>query len=644
LEKTCGNFSEAARIFSECLSVDPGNRALRQELLTVLPETDNMENVIDRVNTDPELRDLAHGRRLYRLYLDKWNLDGAQPKWGLEVGADDLALEIAPEVAKASGNTRPPDRSERVDILQLGWERRRSQWGDLPVLRGVESVRVRVISLRPLIAMRVRLDGRTICREQIRSRISRFERKNEYMFSAWFDVSAFRYGLHELQLYFEESDSGYRTRDELVFVDRPRAHDERTRSSGSVVVLDESTAGLPLDDRINSMPSVIYPARRPPFDTPLRCVLVVRADQLGDYVVSLPAIARLRDLLPDARFFGLISPSAIEMARASQFFDEVFEVNMSYEPMEGRRYLSLHHQIELRRQLGKHSIDLAIDLSTGGDTRPLLRLSGAPITVGFKPHEFPWLSFGIDAVTRDRVNGRGRAPHGTLMTMLVDALGTMLRSEDDTADGTIERSLRPDNKGLLKRFGIDEDERFLLLHTGARLHMKQWPLTHYRELARLAIGATGLKVIILVDSPSEAREIESTDLPADRFRVIAGRLPFADLDALVSPCAAMVGNDSGPKHLAASRGAKVVSVHMGQVNWQEWGQVGDGLIVTHHVPCYGCGIVETHECGKDLACLIHIRPQEVLTAVQQVLASGVDRKPVHQEAVPLMARAEQPIA
>ena len=131
---------------------------------------------------------------------------------------------------------------------------------------------------------------------------------------------------------------------------------------------------------------------------------------------------------------------------------------------------------------------------------------------------------------------------------------------------------------------------------------------------------------MLVDDSSRLPEVEETGLRADRLCVIAGPLPFVELDALISHCAVMVGNDSGPKHLAAARGAKVVSVHMGQVNWQEWGQEGDGLIVTRHVPCYGCGIVETHECGKDLACLVHIRPEEVFAAVQQILAAGVDRE------------------
>jgi ADP-heptose:LPS heptosyltransferase len=618
LEKIRGNFRVAAQIFLECSSIDRGNRSLKEELLTLLPETEDIDKVIEKVNADPELRELAQQRRLFRLHFDGWKFHGA-PIRDAEVGIENQVPELAPELVRAPRTTVPGERGEGMDILQLGWERRQSQWGNLPVLRGIEAIRVRVISLAPLVAMRVRFDGRTVCVERARKQTRGFERTNEYMFNAWVDASALRFGLHELQLYFEEYSGGYRVREELVFVDQPLVRNERTHASGSVVALDDSTAGLPLDERINSLPSIIYSTRRPFFETPIRRVLVVRADQLGDFVISIPAINKLRDLFPEARFFGLVSRAALEVAQTLEFFDELFEINMIYEPIEGRRYLSLHDQIELRSRLGNHSFDLAIDLSTGSDTRPVLRLSGAPITVGFKPHEFPWLTFGIDTVTRDALNGRERVPHGTVMMMLVDALGTLL-SEPNTLNPP-----RPANARLLERFGVGEGERYLLLHSGARLHMKQWPLTHYRELARLAVGSTDLRVVMLVDDPSRLPEIDGAGLPGDRFRAVTGPLPFAELDALVSHCTVMVGNDSGPKHLAAFRGAKVVSVHMGQVNWQEWGQEGDGAIVTRHVPCYGCGIVESHECGKDLACLVHIRPEEVLAAVKQVLEASIDR-------------------
>ena len=102
---------------------------------------------------------------------------------------------------------------------------------------------------------------------------------------------------------------------------------------------------------------------------------------------------------------------------------------------------------------------------------------------------------------------------------------------------------------------------------------------------------------------------------------MAERLRFPQLDALVSFCAVFVGNDTGPKHLASVRGAPVVSVHMGAVNWREWGQES-GFIVTRRTPCYGCGIEQIEDCGKGLPCLVNITVEDVFGAVEQALLSN----------------------
>ena len=62
----------------------------------------------------------------------------------------------------------------------------------------------------------------------------------------------------------------------------------------------------------------------------------------------------------------------------------------------------------------------------------------------------------------------------------------------------------------------------------------------------------------------------------------------------------------------------MVSLHMGQVNWDEWGQEGNGLILSRRVPCCGCGIEDVEDCGRDLACLVNITPEEAFSAVQDV--------------------------
>ncbi len=100
---------------------------------------------------------MARQRRWYRLHLEGWN-SHLTPSRLDEAGADELLLEMAPDILEAHADTHSDEPSDRVEIVQLGWERRRSQWGELPVLRGIELIQVRVTSWVPLAAMRVRFD------------------------------------------------------------------------------------------------------------------------------------------------------------------------------------------------------------------------------------------------------------------------------------------------------------------------------------------------------------------------------------------------------------------------------------------------------------------------------------------------------
>jgi ADP-heptose:LPS heptosyltransferase len=186
------------------------------------------------------------------------------------------------------------------------------------------------------------------------------------------------------------------------------------------------------------------------------------------------------------------------------------------------------------------------------------------------------------------------------------------------------------NWDVLQKFGIRRDAPFVVLHSGARLQIKRWPVGHYVELARLTALESGLHTVLFLENPADRMFLGNIDIPGNRLHVIDGPVTFEELDSLLSFCSVFVGNDTGPKHLAALRGAPVVSIHMGQVNWDEWGQEGNGIIITRNVPCYGCGIEDATECGKDLACLVHIRPREAYDAILSLLAPAAPARRMSQ--------------
>ena len=101
------------------------------------------------------------------------------------------------------------------------------------------------------------------------------------------------------------------------------------------------------------------------------------------------------------------------------------------------------------------------------------------------------------------------------------------------------------------------------------------------------------------------------------------RLAFDAFDALLAGCAVLVGNDSGPKHLAALRGRPVVSIHSSRINWSEWKQTGIGYVLSRKMTCAGRRLhYDPEECGHNIACVRDITVEEVFAAVAMTLADG----------------------
>ena len=329
-------------------------------------------------------------------------------------------------------------------------------------------------------------------------------------------------------------------------------------------------------------------------------------------VISIPALRRLRQLLPEAYLVGLLSFGNVDLAKTLNLFDEIVTIEFAENQWERRRIMPLDMQQELRRRLEPFNFDVAIDLTESVDLRPLLLLSGAPFTIGFRDDQSQWLSAFYDARTRDPRNGHEEVSPALKLIGLVEWFGTLLRDHSPV--------IRRDElaRDRLTAYGIVTGERFAALHTGARLQFSRWP--HYDKLATMILDKTDLKVVMMSDDPDMRSRLGIELTNSARFTFLDQRLSFDDFDALLSFCSVFVGNDSGPTHLASLRGVNVINLYLARHNWNEWGHQNGGYIISRRVPCAGCNVHhEPEECGKDFACIKNITPDEVFDTVMKFL-------------------------
>lgn len=494
---------------------------------------------------------------------------------------------------------------DHIAFTQVGWLKVRNQGRSEPLLTGVVAVRARIVSSAALANVQLLIDGRPIAEADPVQVSAHSSGRRLYSVNIWLDAAALPVGRQSLALTAMDVAGGKQIIKTIANILRTPKDFSVADSDAFVASSSHPIIGDAAVD-VASRPAEIRSAARRLIEAPVRDILVMRVDQLGDLSASLPALRRLRAMFPSARITALVAPGLVELVQATGCCDEVLSLHLAYDHVTERRYLDVVEEARVRASLTERRFDLAIDLCPGDETRPLLKMMDARILVGFNPRDFDFLDFGIDVVTRDKMNRIAKAPHAASVLMLIECLEQVQRSERPAAP-----RLRDDRENLSK-FGLAQG-RYLLIHTGARHPLNQWPIENYIALADRFIEATGEALVFFSDQPIES-ELLSSCRHKDRIQFLQ-KASMEVFDMLISNAAVMVGNDSGPKHLAAARGVETVSLHVNRLNWNEWGQDSRGLIVTKKVPCCGCGLNDVKMCAKEVLCLTSIAVDDAFSAL-----------------------------
>jgi heptosyltransferase I len=278
---------------------------------------------------------------------------------------------------------------------------------------------------------------------------------------------------------------------------------------------------------------------RPFGDTRTSRLLVLRLSALGDVIHTLPAVLALKEALPDVEFSWVVETAYREIVEIAGGIGTI--------PVRLKRWgrAPLASRAEIRATLralrqGRESVDFQ------GLTKSALlgRVSGADVRFGF-----------ASQAVREKAA----------------LLFTNRKVQVDTSVHVIEQNLQlaaavaaahgarlPETlpRDGWSRFAADPDQRLsdcanaVVLLPGAGKRGKIWPSAKFAALAR-AIGPRALAVW----GPGERPLAEATGArvaPPTSLRELAWILQRAEL---------VIGGDTGPLHLAAALGTRVIGLY-----------------------------------------------------------------------------------
>jgi ADP-heptose:LPS heptosyltransferase len=300
-------------------------------------------------------------------------------------------------------------------------------------------------------------------------------------------------------------------------------------------------------------------------------VLALRPRALGDVVLTTPALRALHRGHPDATLEVVTDARYAPLLEGLEGIARVWP--MPRTALEMARFVA--HQRGRRHRA-------VVDFFGNPRTALLTAALGARVRVGYDLRGRRW-AYGV-RVARTRPPAPGRREHATATHVRL-ALAAGGVAGDLAPRIVVPAPARAAAEDLLARAGVAEPSRTVGLVAAGTWATKTWPVSHAAVLARRLIES-GWPVLVLA-GPGEERVAATLA----RFAPGVPVLPHCDVPALaavIARLAAVVGTDSGPRHLASALDIPTFA-WFGPTHPETWSPPGDRH--AHwwaEVPCRGC--------------------------------------------------------
>ncbi len=285
-----------------------------------------------------------------------------------------------------------------------------------------------------------------------------------------------------------------------------------------------------------------------------RNILVIDFGQLGDVVMSLPALRAIRERFPRAQITIAVGKPAAEIIRMSGYADATIEVDR-VALRDGFKPLSVLKVFQVAKDVRRRQFDFVIDLHSFAETNLLGFFSGAPKRL-FSRRRGRSLDFLANFKPAPPVEENNRERHQ------VDRYLDVLRPLDITEAERVPRlatRFEDDREidKLLRKSKADAGAPLVGLFPGAGHESRRWPLALFAQLADSLERNDRVRSVVFA-GPEERALVPQMRSLFPSSTVILDQLTIRQLASAQARLAVFVSNDTGPVHIAAAAGVPIV--------------------------------------------------------------------------------------
>ena len=274
-------------------------------------------------------------------------------------------------------------------------------------------------------------------------------------------------------------------------------------------------------------------------------ILVVQAGTIGEFVLSLAAMRRIRAAHPRARITLLTIPAFEALAKTSPYFNEIDTNGAPGNPGEW---------LALRKAIKAAKYARIYDLQGNASSASLFNM--------LRPFPPPWSGPVAGAKFRHRNPNRERMHILERQAEQLQVAGIWPDAPTGAGDAP-----SPDLSWIIRRApearptpGAQVPRPFELLVPGGneKAPEQRWPIEKFSQVAGRLFNA-GYDIVI-IGGPQESALARTIQKTVGRARDLTGRTDFAQIALLGARSVLAVGNDTGPLHLIAAAGAPTVAL------------------------------------------------------------------------------------
>lgn len=337
----------------------------------------------------------------------------------------------------------------------------------------------------------------------------------------------------------------------------------------------------------------------------VRNLLVMRLDNIGDVIMTSPALQALRENLPDTRITLMASPSGASAASLLPWIDEALPWRVLWQDL-GKLAFDPAREWKLVETLKAHQFD-AVIIFTSFSQSPhpagfICALAGIPLRLGESKEQDAYsLTHGLAAASD--------AIHQTERNLrLIESVGFKVSNRNLSLH--ISAQIRSTVSNFVN------SRSYLLLNPWTSCPSRNYATERFAEAACRLSDQTSWKVVVTGVEKDRNRAQGLLEILGNRAIDLIGKTSLAELAALIEGASLVLTNNTSVMHIADATQTPMVVLFAGTEQISQWyPRHSSSRLLNRSTVCSPCYAMT---CSHQMQCL-DIEPEDVVRAGLELL-------------------------